>query len=40
VLVVVAVLALMERSTAGAVSAPEEDPVAVEMRRITEQLRE
>ena len=30
----------VERSPARAVSAPKEDPVAVEMRRITEQLRE
>jgi hypothetical protein len=30
----------VKRSSAPAVSAPEEDPVAVEMRRITEQLRE
>ena len=30
----------LKRSSAHAVGAPEEDPVAVEMRRITEQLRE
>ena len=30
----------VKRSSAPAVSAPEEDPVAVEMRRITEQMRE
>jgi len=30
----------VKRSSAAAVSAPPEDPVAVEMRRITEQLRE
>ena len=30
----------VKRSSAPAVSAPAEDPVAVEMRRITEQLRE